>query len=170
MRPLCSLVGIAAALVAITSGLSAGDAKKTLEGDWDIVSMSMGGRPAPAKVLDAVFIRATATTLVPTFKLENKEESSGKLEYKITGPKELVLTQKSKIVKKGTDVVEEKVTTKLGIYELSGDNLKLSWAEPDFAKIEDKTTNKETHPATRPTNFDGGDGIFSAVLKRRTAK
>lgn len=167
MRPLCCLVGIAAALIALTSGLSAGDAKKSLEGDWDIVSMSMGGRPAPAKVLDAVFIRATATTLVPALKLENKEETTGKLEYKITGPKDLVLTQRSKIVTKGSDVVQEKLTTKLGIFEFNGDTLKLSWSEPDFAK---KDGGAKESPAARPANFDGGDGIFSAVLKRRAGK
>ena len=80
----------ATVLVLLASRMPAGDEKKiSLAGDWAVTAMSKDGNAAPAQLLENVFIRATATTIVPVAKKDQKEDERSKLEYKIVGAKEI---------------------------------------------------------------------------------
>lgn len=139
------------AVVLLVVLAAAGAAQEpTLEGDWDFVSASEDGKALPAAMIAEHMMRGTKTTIAMWSHVEKKEIPGSKLDYKILAGKNLDVSQK--LPKKGSK--DEFITvTKRGIFELKGDTLKLSWFE----------VPKES----RPANFDGGPGLFAAVLKRK---
>ena len=156
-------------LVFLASRMPAGDEEKiSLAGDWAVTAMSKDGNAAPAQLLENVFLRATGTTIVPVAKKDQKEDERSKLEYKIVGAKEIDLYEKIRIAQKGEDKETESVSIRRGIYELTGDTLKLCWSEGSLAKKDanGKLEANDKVPA-RPTAFNGGPGLFNAVLKRQ---
>ncbi len=152
-------LGVLSVVFALAGSLTAGGEKKiSLAGDWEIVSMSKDGKDAPKEALENIFLRGTADSLVPTSKKDLKEDIGEKLEYKIDGARNVDLFQN----------VSDMTTIRRGIFEVSGDTVKICWSERSFA-VKDKDGKLkvgDTAPA-RPANFDGGQGIFSAVLKRK---
>ena len=159
---------LAAALLVLASSVSAGGDKISIVGDWEIVSMTKDNIAAPKDVVENVFLRVTATALVPVTKKDLKEQEKEKLDYKIVGPKEIDLYQVLKLTKKGEDKETESTSLRRGIFELSGDTLKICWSGGAIAK-KDKDGKIEPGEAAPPraAAYENGVGKFNAVLKRK---
>jgi uncharacterized protein (TIGR03067 family) len=156
----------AAAVMSLSINVSAQGVKKvSLQGEWEIVAMTKHGKPAPPEALAEAFIRIAATTLVPINKATNAEVSGSKMTYQVVGAKDVNFFEVKNLGAGGPPPVQ---VLKPGIFEMTGDTLKLCWSE-DVPGLKDKK-GKVLVPAMlakRPTSFDGGLAQFSMVLKRK---
>ena len=114
------------------------DAKK-MQGEWQVVKASRGGRELPAEIREKMKI---------TFGKGKVTVSDGQRDEDATFT--LDPTKKPKLINiSGQKGGDNKVS---GIYELSGDSLKIAWTQPG---------------GERPTAFKSGEGINLLVLKRK---
>lgn len=152
-----SIVGLAAfltAFVAVTFGLlsvTAGDAKKPLEGDWEVVSMRKGSDNAPDDVVKNTILRISADTISVLQRKGDELTEKHKLGYKVVGDKAMDLTK------------PDQKDVKQGLYELKDGQLKLAIFE---GGVPDGNGNfKEL--TGRPKSFDDTPGQLNIVLKRK---
>lgn len=147
-----SVVAFVVAFIAAAS--SAQGPVVSLEGDWEFISASERGKPLPDAMITTHIMRGTKTTIAVWSTKNDKELPGSKLDYKILDGKNIDVSQTLPSPKKDAKPGETVTLVKRGIYELKGDMLKLAWME-------------NTGAEGRPENFDGGGGVFAAVLKRK---
>ena len=166
----CLAFTVASIGLAASASLQADDAK-SIQGTWQVVSLSKGSSPPPKEYANAK-MRITADKLIMI--TGDKEEP---IKYRLnpkTNPKEIDLFVPRKIAVIKKDGAKDKETTTLdvllrGIYELNGDELMICFHTPPRpAPTKDKIASKpEQQPeSVRPKAFKSAEDTVLLVLKR----
>lgn len=129
-------------------------------GTWSAVSVSENGRESTPKATRVKFRFAPDGLIISETNEQGKLEHEGEYKYSLDtlkSPRNINIVS-TMLPKKKDGKVQEALATKfVGIYELKGDELRISFRVGVV---------REEKSITRPKNFDGGQGITVLVLKR----